>query len=143
MRKIRLAILFAVLSVSSSAWQAPSDSSDLEHSNQAKTGTVCVLPNSPNPPTRISPGGEYNPATLTIGLDRRPPISWPHKQKVKIENLTLHERHLIVLRSDGKRIQSFWFRFSDYRDSKLCVYFDGYQGVQFGDKYSTFWCKCK
>ena len=29
-----------------------------------KSGSICVLPNSPEPPTRISPGGEYNPDTL-------------------------------------------------------------------------------
>jgi hypothetical protein len=140
MKNIRLAVVFAALSVARAAWQAPSDNTA---SDQTKTGTVCVLPNSPNPPTRISPGGEYNPATLTISIDQRPPTSWPHKQKIKIDGLTLNERHRIVLRSDGKRIQSFWFRFSDYRDSTLCVYFDGYQGVQFGDKYTTFWCRCK
>lgn len=92
---------------------------------------------------RISPGGEYNPSTLTITIDKKPPVPWPHKEKVKIRGLTLSERHLIVLRSDGKRIQSFWFQFSGYRDSNLCVAYDGYQGVQFGDKYSTLWCKCK
>jgi len=140
MSNIWLAILFAMLSVSSSAWQTHSDNND---SGQTKTGTVCVLPNSPNRPTRISPGGDYNPATLTISIDEQPPISWPHKQKVKIDSLALNERHLIVLRSDGKRIQSFRFRFSDYRDSILCVYFDGYQGVQFGGKYTTSWCRCK
>jgi hypothetical protein len=140
MRNIRLAILLAALSVSSSAWQTHPDHND---SDQIKTGTVCVLPNSPNPPTRISPGGDYNPATLTISLDGQPPIAWPHKRKVKVESLGLKEGHTIVLRSDGKRIQSFRFRFSDYRDSTLCVYFDGYQGVQFGDKYTTFWCRCK
>lgn len=68
----------------------------------------------------ISPGGEYNPATLTISIDKRPPVAWPHKQSVKIEKLSLSERHLIVLKSDGKRIQSFWFRF-EKNDSRVCV----------------------
>jgi hypothetical protein len=107
-----------------------------------ETGTICVLPNSPDPPTRISPGGDYNPATLTIGVDHQQPIPWPHKRRTLIENLDLKGRHLIVLRSDRKRIQSFYFRFSDYRDTKLCVAYDGYQGVQFGDKYTTYWCRC-
>ena len=95
----------------------------------SETGAVCVLPNAEEPPTRISPGGEYNPATLTISIDKRPPVAWPHKQSVKIEKLSLSERHLIVLKSDGKRIQSFWFRF-EKNDSRVCVAFDGYQGVQ-------------
>ena len=48
-----------------------------------------------------------------------------------------------LLTSDGKRIQSFWFRFSDYKDVKLCLSFDGYQGVQLGDKQHALWCRCK
>jgi hypothetical protein len=140
MRNIWLAIPLATLSLSSYAWQTHPDNKDAD---QTKTGTVCVLPNSANPPERISPGSDYNPATLTISLDGQPPISWPHARKIKVEDLALSERHLIVLRSDGKRIQSFRFRFSDYRDSTLCVYFDGYQGVQFVDRYTTFWCRCK
>ena len=47
-----------------------------------------------------------------------------------------------VLTSDGKRIQSFWFRFSDYPSNSLCLAFDGYQGVQLHDS-KTARCKCK
>ncbi len=143
MGSIHFSILLAALLVARGAAQTSSDTAKPASQNPGATGTVCVLPNSPDPPTRISPGGEYNPATLTVSVDKLPPISWPHKQTSKIENLTLDGRHLIVLRSDGKRIQSFWFRFSDYQDTKLCVYFDGYQGVQFGDKHNTYWCRCK
>jgi hypothetical protein len=71
------------------------------------------------------------------------PILWPPKKPVRIEHLSLNERHLVVLTSDGKRIQSFWFQFSDYKDVKLCLYFDGYQGVQLGDKQGALWCRCK
>ena len=39
-----------------------------------KSGSICVLPNSPEPPTRIAPGGEYNPDTLTVRLDKRQPV---------------------------------------------------------------------
>ena len=112
-------------------------------SDRTEFGTVCVLPNSPDRPTRTSPGQDYNPATLTLRMDKGAAIPWPHKLPTKMEKLTLHERHLIVLTSDGKRLQSLWFRFSDFKDVKLCVYFDGYQGVQLGDKHSALWCKCK
>jgi hypothetical protein len=106
-------------------------------------GTVCVAPNSSEPPTRFSPGGYYNPATLTIQVDKREPIKWPHKESVQIGDLDLTERHLIVLTSDGKRIQSFWFRFSNYSSNELCVDFDGYQGVRLQEKKASPWCKCK
>jgi hypothetical protein len=112
-------------------------------SAQSGRGTVCVAPNSSEPPTRISPGGDYNPATLTIQVDKRPPIQWPHKESVQIGDLDLSAHHLIVLTSDGKRIQSFWFRFSNYSSIKLCVDFDGYQGVRLQEKKASPWCKCK
>ena len=76
-------------------------------------------------------------------IDKQQPIPWPHKQQVRIENLALGERHLVVLTSDGKRIQSFRFRFSDYKDVELCLAFDGYQGVQLAGKQDALWCKCK
>jgi len=109
---------------------------------EQKTGSICVLPNSPEPPTRISPGGEYNPNTLTIRIDNLKSIPWPHKTPVVIDDLDLKERHLVVLTSDRKRIQSFRFNFSD-DDARLCIYFDGYQGVQFGNKKNADWCRVK
>ena len=132
-----------VFLVAAAAQASPSDKSKSSSANQQEFGTICVLPNSPEPPTRISPGGAYNPATLTLRIDKREPILWPHKKPIRIENLNLGGRHLVVLTSDGKRIQSLWFRFSDYKDVKLCVSFDGYQGVQLGGKPDARWCNCK
>lgn len=135
------AILLAVLSFASAVGQAPSDSNTLDPGNHGEAGTVCVLPNSTDPPTRFSRGGEYNLATLTVSIDKRPPIPWPHKRPVKMESLAINERHLLVLKSDGKRIQSLWFQFSEYKDSTLCLCFDSYQGVQLGDRHNALWCK--
>jgi hypothetical protein len=108
-----------------------------------ENGSVCVLPNSPESPTRISPGGEYNPKTLTLRIDKQEPIRWPHKEPVLIDNLDLEANHLVVLTSDGKRIQSFRFKFSENDDAKLCIYFDGYQGVQLGSRKNADWCRVK
>jgi hypothetical protein len=109
-------------------------------SAQNSGGTICVVPNSPEPPTRISPGGYYNPATLLVKIDKRDAVPWPHKKSIKIEGLDLKKRHLVVLTSDGKPIQSFWFRFSGYN---LCVSFDGYQGVQLQNADGHPGCKCQ
>jgi hypothetical protein len=106
------------------------------------TGTVCVIPNSTMPPRLISPGGSYNPKTLQLKIDKREAVLWPHKDTLKIEDLDLKERHLIVLLSDGKRIQSFRFRFADFGAARLCMSFDGYQGVQLQVGGTTY-CKCK
>ena len=141
MKKSNLALAVLVcgaLSVSSnSVAQATSTETD------SKVGSICVLPNSSVPPTRISPGGEYNPDTLAVRVDNREPIRWPHKKPVLIDNLNMQDSHLVMLTSDGKRIQSFRFKFSDYHDAKLCVYFDGYEGVQLGNRTDALWCKVK
>jgi hypothetical protein len=108
-----------------------------------KGGSICVLPNSPEPPTRISPGGEYNPDTLTLRVDKQEVIRWPHKAPVLINGLDLQHNHLAVLTSDGKRIQSFRFKFSEDDDARLCIYFDGYQGVQLGNRKNADWCRVK
>jgi hypothetical protein len=110
---------------------------------QSGTGSICVLTNSPEPPTRISPGGMYNPDTLTVRVDRGELIRWPHKEPVLIEGLNLQDNHLVVLTSDGKRIQSFRFKFAEEDEAKLCIYFDGYEGVQLGNRKTAFWCKAK
>jgi hypothetical protein len=78
-----------------------------------------------------------------LKIDKRPPVPWPHKESVKIDDLDVSERHLVVLVSDGKTIQSFWFRFSEYKATDLCIIFDGYEGVQLDDRKSSPWCKCK
>jgi hypothetical protein len=140
---ILFAIFLTLLSIAGAAKQASSDGGTSQPNHQNDVGIVCVLPNSSERPTRISPGGMYNPATLTISIDKSKPIPWPHKEPVRIEKIALNQRHLIVLKSDGKRIQSFWFRFSDFKEAGLCVAFDGYQGVQLADRSGALWCKCK
>jgi hypothetical protein len=116
-------------------------SAQTNHEMQA--GSVCVLPNSPEPPVRISPGGEYNPATLTIRIDDRQTLHWPHKERLLVNDLDLQKKHLVVLTSDGKRIQSFRFKFSPDDDAKLCIYFDGYEGVQLGSSRNALWCRAE
>lgn len=101
---------------------------------QQKVGSICVVPNSSERPARFSPGGDYNPATLLLKIDQKEAIPWPHQKPVRIKDLTSEDPHLIVLTSDGKRIQSFRFRFSEYPSAELCMSFDGYQGVQLYDK---------
>lgn len=107
------------------------------------TGSLCVLPNSAQPPDRISPGGYYNPKTLKMKIDKQQSVSWPHKENLPVEGLDINIRHLLALYSDGKPIQSLWFRFSDFQTSKLQVSFDGYQGVQIHSLRPTQSCITK
>jgi hypothetical protein len=143
MSTTRIAIFFVLTMAVRASGQSAPEKHGLTVGEPRELGTVCVLPNPAEPPARFSPGGNYNPATLTVRIDKGQQLPWPHKQSVRIENLSLSGRHLIVLMSDGKRIQSLWFRFSDFKEAILCLDFDGYQGVQLGDKRTALWCKCK
>jgi len=139
MRSLILAV--AIMAMGAGAQIGAAQTAATEHSNAV--GRVCVLPNPAERPSRISPGGDYNPDTLTLRIDKREPIRWPHKKNARIDELRLQERHLVVLTSDGKRIQSFWFRFSDYNGTNLCIRFDGYQGVDLGAPKNALWCRVK
>jgi hypothetical protein len=109
----------------------------------AQSGSVCVLPNSPDPPRWISPGSNFNPKTLTVRIDSRDAIHWPHQTRILIDGLNLEEKHLIVLTSDGRQIMAAHFKFTNYHDVHLCAYFDGYQGIMIGNTRDALWCKVK
>jgi hypothetical protein len=111
--------------------QAPRDDSNY--------GAICVPPISTERPTRLLI--DYNPATLALRIDKRKAIRWPHVEETKIEDLDLKQRHLVVITSDGKSIQSFWFRFADYKSEYLCLGFDGFPAELKAS--GTSWCKCK
>jgi hypothetical protein len=131
-----IAVLFAAIS-------SVSISSAGQTTQATRVGSVCVLPNSAEPPDRFSPGGQYNPATLNIRIDNRETLHSPHKERLLLNDLDLQEKHLVVLTSDAKRIQSFRFKFSPEDDAKVCVYFDGYGGVQLGNVTNALWCRAE
>lgn len=110
---------------------------------QSQRGTVCLAPISSQPPRWISPGGDYNPATLSVKIDHGRWILWPHKESVVIGDLDLNQRHLLTVTSDGKPIQSLWFRFSEYGNSDLCVSFDSYSLIQVHGRKDSQPCKRK
>jgi hypothetical protein len=108
---------------------------------QTARGTVCVGPISPEMPTFALPGGIYSPTTLSVRIDKRQPIIGPHKDCIKISNLDLTKRHLVVVSSDGKPIQSLWFRFFE-GSAYLCLDFDSYDLITLNEKKNAKWCKC-
>jgi len=109
---------------------------------QSARGTVCVGPVSPEKPYFVSPGGFYNPATLTVRIDKEKPIIGPHKDCVKIGDLDVAKRHLVVVSSDGKPIQSLWFRFFE-GSTYLCLEFDSYDLITLHEKKNAKWCNCQ
>jgi hypothetical protein len=95
-------------------------------SAEPKTGMLCVIPDPPGCCERFTI--PFNLKTLMFRIDNGNKTPWPQKTGLKIEGLSLGEKHLVVVYSDGKPIQSFRFRFTDYKETELCLLFDGYGG---------------
>ena len=85
---------------------------------------------------------------LSLRIDSRKPVPWPHEDSLKIADLDIVASHLVVASCDGKPIQSFRFHFSEFKASGLCLefqgLFDGYEGMRLWDAKHSPWCKaCK
>jgi hypothetical protein len=104
-----------------------------------KTGTLCVIPDPPGCCERVTV--PFDLKTLMFRIDNGNNTQWPQKFGVKIQGLSLAEKHLVVVYSDGKPIQSFRFRFTDYKQTELCLLFDGYGGPDL--RPTNKLCHCK
>lgn len=88
----------------------------------------CLRRSKPVNPAKIY--YPLDPTTLLLKIDKGKAVPWPHKTSLKIDGLSLTERHRVVLFSGGKPLQSFWFRFAQYKSEELCLSFDGYGGPE-------------
>ena len=79
--------------------------------------------------------------TLMFRIDNGKKTPWPQRLGSKIEGLSLAEKHLVVVYSSGKPLQSFRFRFTDYGETELCLLFDGYGGPDLRPMSRSCGCK--
>ena len=93
---------------------------------EPETGMLCVIPDPPGCCDRVTI--PFDLKTLMFRIDNGTKTPWPQKKGFKIEGLSLQEKHLVVVYSGGKPIQSFRFRFSESNKTELCLLFDGYGG---------------
>ena len=113
--------------------------SALQTSAEPKTGMLCVIPDPPGCCTRVTV--LFDLKTLMFRIDNGKKTPWPQKMGFRIEGLSLGEKHLVVVYSAGKPIQSFRFRFTDYDATELCLLFDGYGGPDLRPMSKL--CHCK
>ena len=106
---------------------------------EPRTGMLCVIP---DPPGCCNLGGvPFDPKTLKFRIDNGNKTPWPQKMGFKVEGLNLGAKHLVVVYSGGKPIQSFRFRFTDYNETELCLLFDGYGGPDLRPMSKMCYCK--
>lgn len=81
---------------------------------------------------------------LSLRIDSQEAMPWPIKESVLITGLDVTTRHRVVVFCGGKPQQSFFFRFSQFKTKKLCLFVNGfYKTVQLWDSKQSPWCKCK
>lgn len=66
---------------------------------------LCVIPDPPGCCTLVTV--PFDLKTLMFRIDNRNKTPWPQKLGFKVEGLSLGEKHLVVVYSGGKPIQSF------------------------------------
>jgi hypothetical protein len=108
-------------------------------------GSVCVASRADDPWVKVAPPDATNTRGFRVKIDKRPPVPWPQRTSLKLDDLDLVETHLLViLDGAGKSVESVRFKFSAYRSVDLCMSYDGYQGMQLQEATKrTRWCKCK
>jgi TonB family protein len=110
-----------------------------QESPEPKTGMLCVIPDPPGCCTRVNI--PFDLKTLMFSIDNGEKTAWPQRTGLKIEGLSLGEKHLVVVYSGGKSIQSFRFHFKDYNKTELCLLFDGYGGPDLRPVSKSCGCK--
>ena len=110
------------------------------------TGRVCLAA-APTPTS-----GERSLGNATGGLpdviysvqvDNRPPIQLSRRARQWVEALDVSQRHLVVIRADGRQITSFRFRFPEGSDHDLCLFMvPFYETWQLWPDKRCPWCKC-
>jgi hypothetical protein len=83
---------------------------------EPKTGMLCVIPDPPGCCDKVTI--PFDLKTLMFRIDNGNKTPWPKKVGLKVEGLSLGEKHLVVVYSDGKPIQSFRFHFTDYKENR-------------------------
>jgi len=112
---------------------------------QPKFGSICVAPIPPEPPhTAATPELFCKSGKLSLRIDDREAVSWPHDESLKLSDLSQAERHRVAVLCDGKPQQTFRFRFSEFRTDQQCLFInDLYQTVQLWESRQAPWCTCK
>src|SRR5690242_13870959 len=112
--------------------------------DKSQQGVICVAPfdfQSADP--RLDPveGLRCTSGKLSLKVDAHKAIPWPSKESIRMDGFDFNQRHRVVVLCDNKPQQSFSFRFSELKSSRLCLFInDLYKTVQLWDAKGSPWC---
>ena len=112
------------------------------------SSSLCI---APAPELSEVPQGQLPPEELSCSaqrlsfrLDSLPAKPWPIKESIRFDGLDPGVRHRVVVVCGRRAEQSFFFRYSDYKTSELCLFInDLYRTVQLWKSKDAPWCKCR
>ncbi len=91
-------------------------------STEPSSGSLCVAPVPEKPIPMAAPGLICAFEKLSFTIDSLPRRAWPIKESVKFDGLDLSASHRVVIFCDDKAQQSFKFRYSEFRTTRLCLF---------------------
>ena len=81
--------------------------------------------------------------TYSIQINAGQPIELSRDVGRWVEGLDLRQRHLVIVRADGRQIASFHFRFSEDGAPDLCLFMNSlYETWQLWPDKRCPWCRC-
>ena len=122
------------------------------HSSQPKpvpaTGSVCVAavePPNAREKSLANPAGGNCVQHYSIRIDDLPLVQTAPDKGFRTAPLEYSKKHVVRIFGDGKQVGSFYFKFTDYNSSDLCLFFDSlYQTWHLREMKSTGkWCSCE
>lgn len=110
----------------------------------SESGIVCVAPVPEKASPYSAPGFFCESKKLSLKIDEQQAVPWPINESIAIGSLDLAALHRVVIFCKSKPLQSFKFRFSEFKTRKLCLFInDFYKTAQLWEDKDCPWCKCK
>jgi hypothetical protein len=109
------------------------------------SGSLCIAKFRDSESSRSAPGFDCLAGSRALQIDTRARMPWPQHTSEEISDVPLEGVRRIRLFCDGRPLQSFTFRFSQFPSTRLCLYLDDmYQTPQLKTRSrQTPWCDCK
>ena len=136
-------LLLLVLWLSRGTVQAQTPS----RGSKVSSGSIClatITPPNSQEKSLANPSGGNRISSYSVQVDKRKRLTTSKDKSINVSGLAVDRRHLVKIFGDGRAVESFWFNFSEFSTTKLCLWFNAlYETWQLWDaKDGGAKCKC-
>jgi hypothetical protein len=97
--------------------------------NGSDTGSLFISKIDAQKSWEGNPTGATAETVFTVTVNGKTKVQISKDKDAKISNLELGKKHSVIIFQDGKRIESFHFKFEDYRCDRLWLYYKNLYGT--------------